>query len=202
MDVGAIILAGGQSKRMGTNKALLRVEGKYNIVRMKEALQLMFEEIILVTNQEQQYKFLEIPIVPDLVDAKGPLAGLQAGLQAAQNDKNVVVACDMPFISTSVTSYLLSQANGCDAVVPIIGGKIHPLYAVYSKSALPIIHSCLKENQLKVVDVLSRLQVRYINEQELMKLEDIDLGRVFFNMNYPMDYEKVKRWVKDKDPNK
>ncbi len=193
MDAGAIILAGGKSSRMGQNKALLPINGLANIERIKKQLTTTFEEVILVTNDEAKYQFLNVPTVSDKVKNKGPLAGIQAGLMASSYDVNVFVACDMPFISVDLAQVLVEQSEGFDAVVPVINGEQHPLFAVYKKSVLAEVENCLRTNQLRIKNLLERLNVNYVTEEHLLIKEIDNIQQVFYNMNHPSEYEEAKK---------
>lgn len=196
MDVGAVILAGGKSSRMGQNKALLPIDGISNIERIKISLSEAFSEIMLVANDETIYEFLHVPIVRDLFLDKGPLAGIQAGLLAAKYETNLFVACDMPFISSELGRQLAAESTGYDAVVPIINGVRHPLFAVYKKTVLPILEKCLHQNELRIKNLLDQVNVKYITEAELQNMEIDILTQVFYNMNHPSEYEEAKKMAK------
>lgn len=194
MDVGAVILAGGKSSRMGENKALLPINGLTNIERIKNILAEQFEDIILVANDQTPYEFLKLPIVNDLVREKGPLAGIQAGLLKAKHEANVFVACDMPFLSKDVINVLIDNSEGYDAVVPIISGVRHPLFALYKKSVLKYLNDCLSNEKLRIKHLLDGIKVNYVDESHF---EAADLETVFFNMNDKMQYEEAKRLAKN-----
>ncbi len=194
MKAGAVILAGGKSSRMGQNKALLPIGGLTNIERIKNCLAEVFDDIIIVANAEEPYQFLDLPIVKDKIINKGPLAGIQAGLLAAKHETNLVVACDMPFISAQIAKQLVEQSQGYDAVVPLVKGKHQPLFAVYKKALLPLITACLETDQLRMKDMLNQVKVLYQTEENLLKsLELDDLYQFFYNMNNPYDYEEANR---------
>lgn len=193
MNAGVILLAGGQSSRMGTNKALLPIGGQQNIVRIIEELAGVFSPPILVTNQPEEYEALGLPMAGDVYPGKGPLAGLHAGLLASPFEDNLLVACDMPFASSRLGQFLWSQLEGYDAVVPYLGGKQHPLFAVYRKSSLPIVEDCLKQEKLRMFDFLKQIRVNEIHAENTPL--EIDLEKAFFNMNRPGDYEQAKEWV-------
>ena len=108
MKTTGIILAGGKSSRMGTNKALLTIDGKTVIERIVNQLEQIVDEIIVVTNPFHDYEFLQLPMVEDKWKGMGPLAGIEAGLNASTTERNLIVACDMPFISIELGKYLLS----------------------------------------------------------------------------------------------
>lgn len=195
MKAGAIILSGGKSSRMGTNKALLKFHEKTNIERIKDELKHVFDDIILVTNDPETYQFLNIKTVTDQYPGSGPLAGIHAGLEASDYEENFVVACDMPFVSAELAESLVKALKHHDAVVPVIEGRQHPLFAAYQKRAAREAKSCIEEGTLRMKHLLDRLNVRYLEEEDLMLYCEGSLERIFFNMNHPEEYEDAKRWA-------
>jgi molybdenum cofactor guanylyltransferase len=195
MKAGAIILAGGKSSRMGKNKALLPFNDKTNIERIRDELQSLFDDIILVTNNPESYEFLNLKSVSDEFPGKGPLAGIHAGLMASDYEENIVVACDMPFVSAELASTLVQNLKHFDAIIPVIGGKQHPLFAAYQKRIVPEIKDCLTEDRLRVIHLLDNLNVRYLEENDLQVYSDGSLEEIFFNMNVPEEYEEAKKRV-------
>src|SRR3954463_5330874 len=150
MGTTAIILAGGQSSRMGTNKALLQLKGKTVIEGMVEKLENIVDNTIIVTNTFEDYEFLHLPMIEDKRKGKGPLAGIEAGLAATKNAHNLVVACDMPFISTKLGAYLLSYLEEYEAAVAEVSGQLHPLFAAYRKDINVVVTQSLEGNQLRI----------------------------------------------------
>ncbi len=194
MDAGAIILAGGLSSRMGTNKAFLDVGGVTNIERIRNTLQIEFRDLLLVTNHMEEYQFLNLPMVCDQYPGKGPLAGIHAGLSVSTQPVNFIVACDMPFISVNLARFLVEQIEDYDIVVPSIDGQLHTLFSVFKKSAAPVIEESIKNNKFRIQDVFKDLKVKVITEEEL-KITNEDLAIAFFNMNTIDDYEQVKKII-------
>ncbi|MEC1740709.1 molybdenum cofactor guanylyltransferase [Schinkia azotoformans] len=196
MNATAIILAGGKSSRMGTNKALLPMDGKPNIELIKDQLTPFFSDIIVVTNDFEAYGFLKVPIVKDEYVGKGPLAGIHTGLKNSNTETNFFVACDMPFISGELAKHLVELCNDYEGVVPRINGTLHPLFSVFKKSVLPKVELCLMEERLKIRDLLVELNILYLNEAELNRIMVGNIEKIFYNMNYPLDYEKARNWLK------
>jgi molybdenum cofactor guanylyltransferase len=195
MKAGAIILSGGKSRRMGTNKALLPVSEKPNIERIKDELLPVFEDMILVTNHQETYEFLNVKMVSDRYPGKGPLAGIHAGLLASDQEVNLVVACDMPFISAGLGAVLVENLREYDAVVPIIEGTMHPLFAVYRKKTIHVFENCLENNNLRMIHLLDQLNVLYLTEENLQSFTNDSLAQIFFNMNHPEEYQDVIRLI-------
>lgn len=199
MKAAAIILSGGKSSRMGTNKALLKINEQTNIERIRDKLKKHFDDIILVTNDSEAYEFLELTTTADYYPGMGPLAGLHAGLQASPCDVNVIVACDMPFVSGEFAELLAGKCYDYDAVIPVINGKPHPLFAAFKKKAAAEAAICIEAGTLRMKHLLDRLNVLYLTERELELggLSGVDIERVFFNMNRPDEYENAKKWAEE-----
>ena len=189
MKAAAIILSGGKSSRMGTNKALLKINEKTNIERIRDRLQPFFSDMILVANNQDDYRFLEINMTADRYPGMGPLAGVHAGLSATHQETNLIVACDMPFVSAELAQALVEKCSGYDAVVPVIHGKQHPLFAVFHKRILPIVEDCLKNGDLRMKHLFERLHVLYVTEKDLGGFDDLE--KIFFNMNHPSEYDEA-----------
>ncbi|SDN00588.1 molybdenum cofactor guanylyltransferase [Bacillus sp. OK048] len=195
MKAAAIILSGGKSSRMGTNKALLKLNEKTTIERMVDTLKVYFDDIILVTNDVDAYQFLGVTMVSDHYQGKGPLAGFHAGLNASTYDLNFIVACDMPFISGELAATLIEKIDHYDALVPVINGKMQPLCAVFQKTTVNKIEECIENGRLPIKNLLDHLNVLYLTEKDLQYYSNIDIERVFFNMNHPHEYEDAKKWL-------
>jgi molybdopterin-guanine dinucleotide biosynthesis protein A len=189
MKAAAIILAGGKSSRMGTNKALLKINKKSNIERIKDKLKLRFDDIILVTNEPEVYDFLGLKMAADRYPGMGPLAGVHAGLLTSNYDINFIVACDMPFVSVDLAKVLVNSCRDYDAVIPVINGKQQPLFSVFKKEAASVVAECIEAGQLRMKHLLEHLNVLYVTEKELQIYSTNDLEQVFFNMNHPHEYE-------------
>lgn len=195
MKAGGIILAGGKSSRMGTNKAFLKINQQPNIERVTAELKKLVADIVLVSNQPDAYQYLHLNTVTDEFPGQGPLAGIHAGLKASVYEQNLVVACDMPFISVEVATILLGLAKDYDAVIPVINGKQQPLFAVYHKGILQEIEKCIERNNLRMKHLLESLNVLYVSEGDFQAYSSASLDRIFFNMNHPEEYEHAKKWA-------
>jgi molybdenum cofactor guanylyltransferase len=195
MKAAAIILSGGKSSRMGTNKALLKINKKTNIERIADTLKASFNDIILVTNHPEDYQFLGLKMVSDQYPDRGPLAGVHAGLVSTNFDTNFIVACDMPFVSVELAEVLVNECADYDAVIPVINGVQHPLFAVFQKRVIGEVARSIEAGRLRMKHLLDTLNVRYVTEKDLQAYSSIDIERVFFNMNHPNEYEDAKKWA-------
>ncbi|MCQ6274537.1 molybdenum cofactor guanylyltransferase [Bacillus sp. V3B] len=198
MNTTAVILAGGKSSRMGTNKALLTIEGKTVIEGMVEKIEPIVDDMIIVTNTFEEYEFLQLPMIEDKWKGMGPLAGIEAGLSASKTDRNLIIACDMPFISTELGTYLLSCLEDYQAAVPEVSGQLHPLFASYRKEVHGAVTQSLEQNQLRIRHLLHSIHVKIVKEELLQSLGLPNEEIYFFNMNDRDEYQKAFNMSKDK----
>lgn len=197
--VTSIILAGGKNLRLGRNKALEIIGGKKLIRRVFEKLELLSDEIIIVTSWETvDTEFnSEAEVVADIFPMKGPLGGIYTGLMKSHNSINIVVACDMPFLNTGLLRYMVDESGGYDVTVPRMDeGMIEPLHAVYAKRCLEVIDERLDDNRLNIHGFFNSVKVRYIEKEECLKLDPELLS--FFNINYQSDLDRAAEIVREK----
>ncbi|MDN5344549.1 MAG: molybdenum cofactor guanylyltransferase [Clostridia bacterium] len=190
-EAAGVVLAGGKSTRMGTNKALLPLGRESMLATIVAALRPLFPEVIVVTNTPDLYRDWQVRLVTDVIPGRGPLSGFHAGLLASPWWHNFVVACDMPFLDPAFIEHLLGQARGYDAVVPRRGEYLQPLHAVYSRSCLPAIEACLQQGDYQAFAFYPHVKVRYIDIDRLQGFTDLE--RVFFNINTPADLDRARR---------
>lgn len=186
---GAIILAGGKSSRIGQNKAFLKFANSTLIEHLIDKMQEITKEIVLVTNQPELYADFQVKCITDEIKGKGPLGGLHAGLKSSKAWLNFVVACDMPFINPELISYMFEYTKGYDVVVPYVNNKLEPLHAIYSKQCIIPIEKCLVNDQRKLISFYAQVRVKYLTERYL---SHFNLAQVFYNINTPDDYQKLK----------
>ncbi len=214
--VSAVVLAGGGSRRMGTDKAFLKMPGGGTIIEtILSKLARLSDEIILVTNRPQRYEPLGVKLVADIYPGKGALGGVYTGLCAMSHSHGLVVACDMPFLKPSLLRYMLVMAPEYDVVVPravpwgglkdVKGGEettkeylLHPLHAVYSKSCLEPMKDLLESGDLRIISFYPRVRVRYVEEGEIDIFDPEHLS--FFNINTPADLRRAEGLFQDKEP--
>uniref|UniRef100_UPI003D1CFE8F molybdenum cofactor guanylyltransferase n=1 Tax=Kroppenstedtia sanguinis TaxID=1380684 RepID=UPI003D1CFE8F len=183
---GLIILAGGQSRRMGWDKALLPLAGEKMVMRTIRRLSPQGEWVVLISsNQPEKFAGFQALVVPDQLGGAGPLAGIHACLQRSPCELNLVTACDLPFVSAKIARQLLAWADTgtWDAVVPMEGERMHPLFAVYHRRCHKQLEVFLKGGGRRVGDFLKEVETRYVSGP-------FPEG-VFFNMNRPEDYREA-----------
>jgi len=188
--VSGIILAGGKSSRMGTNKALIELGQVKIIENIVSVFSEIFKDIIIVSNNPEEYTYLGHKVICDIIPCKGPLSGIHAGLHEAKYFHSFVAACDMPFIQKNLIELLVEECEDYDVTVPQLGKFLQPLYAVYSKNCIIPIEDSLNKNRFKITNFYETIKVKYINQDSIEKLGDSE--KVFFNVNTKEDLEKAK----------
>ena len=194
-DLTTIVFAGGQGTRLGgVKKPLLRVGALTIVQRVLDAVRPLGGEIIVVDNDQSLAYLPEIRIVPDVETRAGVLTALYSGLAAATSTLCLVVACDMPFLSTRLLQWLIELATEVDVVMPVIGGQMDPMHAVYRREpCLAAIGHALARNEKRMVSYLADVRVREVNEAELRALDPELLS--FFNINTPEDLDQARKLV-------
>jgi molybdopterin-guanine dinucleotide biosynthesis protein A len=184
-----VILAGGESTRMGKNKAFIEINGKRIIDRTVSLFREIFDDVLLVTNTPLDYIELKIRIVTDLVPGKGSLGGIYTGLFFSSSPKAFFVGCDMPFLDRRVIQYFLCLAQTADIVVQRTKDYWQPLHAVYPRTLLKPIERLWQQGELAIIKAYQGLRVREVTGEEL-KPFDPDL-HTLSNINTPEELKKL-----------
>ena len=192
--ITGVILAGGKSRRMGYNKALLQIGNQTIIQRVLASLKQVTSSQLIVTNFPEEYEFLDLPMKSDILPGKGAFGGIYTGLSVSETPYCLVVACDMPFLNVDLLQYMTQIVQGYDIVIPKHSKGYEPLCAIYAKSCTPHIEKLLKANQLRIIEIFSYVRVREVSESEI-KNYDVD-GWMFFNINTHEDYQHALQIVK------
>lgn len=184
-----VILAGGASRRMGQDKALMILDGKPMIERVALALRSVTQRVIIVADDTARYAEYADQCVPDHYKGVGTLGGIHGGLAAAEHDLIFVVGCDMPFVDPQLVLWFLEAAKGWDAVVLKQGGYVDPLHAVYRKSCLPAVEKMIASGNQRAMSFHPYVRVRNVELSELPATGDS--LRSFENVNTRDDWERV-----------
>lgn len=189
-DCTAIILTGGDSRRMGQDKASLLLGERSLLQHVISIVQPLFHEVIISVRQPRAE--ITLPQVCDDPSHRGPLAGLAAGLQSAKTPWVFVLACDMPFIEPAVIERLARFREGHQAVVPMVQGHPQPLAAFYAVSCTDaVLESLNGAGKHSLRELLDTLQVRYVSEEEL-QVADVH-SRHFFDLDTPEEVALVMK---------
>jgi molybdenum cofactor guanylyltransferase len=183
--VSGIILAGGQSRRMGRDKALIDFQGQPIIIHVINTLRALTNDIVIVSNRSELYEPLGARVVADYDPPCGPLGGIAAGLKAVDSELAIVVACDMPFLNVALLRWLIDQAACYDAVVPQTGAEYEPLHAIYRRTCHNPIVRRIAQGDRRVISFFADVRLRAIEEAAWRVIDPT--GRSLVNLNTPGD---------------
>jgi molybdenum cofactor guanylyltransferase len=197
-----LILAGGQSTRMGQDKMWLVLAGEPLVERIARRMLPLAGEIVISTNQPEAFagRLTGLPIavrtVADRYPGAGPLAGLHAGLAVAHYELVLALATDMPFVDPALVAFLAGLAADHDAVMPLVPSpdastpQPEPLHALYRRSCLPAIEAALAAGRRRAVSFLPQVRVRYVSPDEIRPYDPA--FRSFANVNTPEEWAAVQ----------
>ena len=198
-DLCAVLLAGGRSRRMGFEKALITVRGKALVQNLAEVVLPLAGEVVLSANEGDLYQFLKLPIVRDIYPGQGPLAGLHAAMLHSEKNLVFLLACDMPNVKERLVRAIVESSSDSDSVVPRTSdGRIHPLCGVYRRSCLELLGQQLASGRNRVSDFVCSpaLRVRYFDVAE-GGFPDAD----FLNLNDGNDLSRFSLTLEPCHPN-
>jgi len=220
VDLTAVVLAGGQSRRMGTDKALLSLGGRTLIEAVIATVSALSSEVIVVSNATQSLRHLGVRLVSDVYPGKGSLGGIYTGLRQARTPYSLVVACDMPFLNLPLLRYMASLASQADVVIPRASDPsrpqarrqdsitaqditakelhLHPLHAIYAQACQHPIERLLAAGELRIIDFFPEVRVRYVEEAEVDRFDVAHLS--LFNVNTPADLAQAQAWLARRSP--
>ena len=189
-NISAVVLAGGESQRLGMDKALLELDGQTLLARTVYKVASLSDDVIVVTNNRDRYQHLglDVRFVPDEQPGEGALMGLYSGLQAARHAAAFAVACDMPFLNVSLLRHMLAESTSYDVVVPRLESDLlEPLHAIYSRRCLPLMARLLEQGRRRIFAFFADVRVRYIEEATIARFDPLHLS--FVNVNTPADWQ-------------
>lgn len=204
LDMTGMILAGGRSQRMGSNKALLPVPDRPSLTfveHLASLLSSLCSEVLLVARDETSVKgYMPLPgehpswrLIYDLQPDQGPLMGLYTGLLASFSSHALVLAVDQPFVQPTLLSWLCAFPLTNEALVPRVQGIPQVLLARYPCSILPVVRECLQTGRRDPRALLEKVPVRFLEEEQLRTV-DPEL-RSFVNVNTPEDFQRARSFL-------
>ncbi|KAF0218648.1 MAG: FdhD [Geobacteraceae bacterium] len=188
--ITGVILAGGASSRMGSNKALLPYRGGRFIEAIHRQLAELFPEVIVVTNTPEQYGFLPCRKVSDLYPGMGALAGIHAGLVHSATEAVFVVACDMPYLRSDLIRYIVGRPGGHAVVMPSSGRGGEPLHALYTRACRAPVEEALRAGEKRIVSFFPKVPVAVLAEADVARFDPSFSS--FSNINTPADYYRLR----------
>lgn len=185
-NITAIILAGGKSSRMKEDKGLVYFRGKMLVEYVIEAAGKAADHIMIITANPAYGQF-GIPCFEDERKDKGPLGGILTGLDHSSTSKNLLLGCDMPFLTEKILTELIIHCGDEDVLLTEHLGKAEPLCSIYDRSSIPHIRSLIEQDQLKITDAIAGLKTRVISFDR----EEWFSGNEFANIN---SIEELKKY--------
>jgi len=185
----AAILAGGHARRFGgRDKSTLSVGGRRILDWQLDELRQLTDDIVIVGGRTL-HNLEGLRRVTDRVPESGPLGGLDAAFAAARDDRVIVVACDMPFITADFLGSMLAISDSVDAVVPRTERGYHPLCAVYGRSCHPAVVRRLAERRLKMLELFEDLNVHVVGPAHVAMYGG---ERLLANVNTPDELDNLQ----------
>jgi molybdopterin-guanine dinucleotide biosynthesis protein A len=196
----AYVLAGGVSSRFGENKAFAKLGGITMLERMADLLTKVTGEAFVVGGSEEQYRGFDVEFIADRWPREGPLGGIVTALDVSAKSPakakwNLVVSCDMPFLTRDWLAYLCERAAASEAevILPRSDHGLEPLCACWRTAVLPALEAAFGAGVRKVTEGTARLKREVLDETEWKRFDTN--GRLFWNMNTIADYEEARRLI-------
>ncbi len=182
-----IILAGGKSQRMGTDKGLLPLNGKPFITHIYEAMKPVFGDNIVVVSSNADYDAFGYQRIEDLISDKGPVGGLYTALKQSKTKFNLVLSVDVPLVTTELLQWLVDNHDDSYLITQVqVDDKVSPLVAVYDRALRTLLGEHMAGNQLKLRDVIAE-----VNPQTL--IVPVKWSEQLQNINTEEDYKKIQK---------
>lgn len=183
--ITGIILAGGKSSRMGTDKGILEIANKAMISYVIETVKKVTDKIIIISNNNNYNQF-GYPIYNDLVKEKGPLGGIYTGLFYSTTEYNLVLSCDTPLVNDAILKKLIQNTrnNTADIIIARDSNSIHPLCGIYRKSIIEKIKENINDQHLKLKELLVVFKTKTI---------DFETSEAFTNVNTQSELMEFKK---------
>lgn len=190
-DLAAFVLAGGQSSRMGTDKAFVLLDGQSLLSRSLDLAHSVTDHVHIVGAREKYSAFA--PTVEDVFAGCGPLAGIHSALRASPKDLNLIIAVDIPFVSAPLLEYLVARSRDSAALVtvPRVGRGFQPLCALYRRAFAEAAEQSLRAGQYKIDALFEPAQTQIVSEEELRSAGFAP--QLFRNLNAPEDLENARK---------
>jgi molybdopterin-guanine dinucleotide biosynthesis protein A len=191
--ISLVIQAGGESRRMGRNKALVPFLGRPLYQRVLERLAPLADEVLITTNTSEGFEAANVPLVADVYPGQGALGGLYTAIWAARHPIVMVAACDLPFVSPELMRHQIELmfTHGLDVAIPGTWEKREPLHSVYRKeTCLPHIRQALVRGEKRLISWFPHVKVQFVPPEEIQKFDP--LGLAFRNVNSQAELDQAE----------
>lgn len=189
-EISAFVLAGGRSSRMGRNKALLEVGGMPLIERVLRTARSVSSDVAVVGDSAGLEEF-GYPVFPDLFQNFGPLAGIHTSLTQSKHGRTLVLACDLPFVSSALLEMMIAQSVSADVIVPLnSAGQTEQLCSIYCRRILPVVEDLISRGVHTPRALFESVNTKTLSWEVISRLPNAE--RFFFNVNSPSDYGRAR----------
>lgn len=194
IDITGIILCGGKSSRMQTNKALLKLGHASVIEIILNEMKKVFNEVIISANEFDDISFINVPIVKDIQINRGPLSGIYSALKESKTERNFITTCDLPLINHKMIEHISKIESDKEIIIPVINRSPQRLFGIYNKSVIQKIEEILNLSEFDKSIKGSIYELHERSSVELIEIEELSLydKNMFINMNTPEDYNSIK----------
>ncbi len=189
--ITGIVLAGGKSSRIGTEKGLVKFRNKPLIEYSLNVLKLVVDEILISSNSDS-YNAFGYQVLKDEIPESGPMGGIYTGLKASKNEINIVISCDVPLVDTNFLNRLLTFSDDFAAVVPWHEKEFfEPLCAVYNKNLLPVFKEFIDNRNFRIPDFLKTVNTKFLKTGKENGIDPF----IFYNINTLKQLEELNFMV-------
>ncbi len=195
-DVTVVLMAGGQSRRFGSNKALTLWEDKPLIEHILKKIEGVTSKVVLSVAKSGDYEWLKVEKIADIIPGIGPMGGLLSCFEKLQSQYLMLVACDMPLLNQTLLKFMLHYKCKEPILIPKAGKRMHPLHARYNKDLLPILKRLISEKRYKMAELFKEVPIKTITQKDV---PSINLELCLSNINTPHDFETIRKSV-NKNP--
>jgi molybdopterin-guanine dinucleotide biosynthesis protein A len=192
--ISIAIQAGGESRRMGQDKALMPFLGRNLLERVMKRVSSLGDDLFITTNYPSKYQAYGVPLYRDVMPGNGALGGLLTALSSAKNPILVVVACDMPFVNRDILALAIDrlQSNRVDVAIPHSKKGYEPFHAVYRlETCLPAVKAALDSGERRLISWFPAVNVSPINEDVLLEYDPRQVA--FWNVNTIEDFQNAEK---------
>lgn len=184
--ISGFILSGGKSRRMGTDKSLLKIDG---ITMLEKAILLVepFCTSVAISGLKNVSQYEKYPVISDLVPDCGPISGIYSCLKQSKTEWNFFIGVDVPFLDSTLLDFLIRQIDSADCVVPKHSAGVEPLVGLYRRRILPLVGEMIEAGTYKMTQLLSRIDTRFVDCNQQIERNP----KLFYNVNTPEDFRLV-----------
>lgn len=195
----AVILAGGESRRMGRDKAFLPWGDTTLLKQIVKSFLGVADEVIVAVKDRRRFRNLAARVVEDLIPNAHALGGLYTGLRAAKHERCFVTSCDAPFLDLGLVRFLVGELDGVDLVIPKTAKGLQPLHAAYARSCLTAIEEKLRRRQWDLAGLIPKVRARVVSVKGGLSFRNLntpaDYRRAFYSAHSPLPASRAKGWA-------